>query len=233
MASLGNLIWFVFGGEILALLWLVVAGIFAITIVGLPIARACLEFAKLSAFPFGKEVIRDTELKGTDNVSGFSKVLSRVLNIIWFPIGLVLTICYLAGGIASFITIIGIPIGVVYVRMGKFLMFPIGCRVVSTKQAFASATANEMEKRMKGKTNSQQNVVVNVTAPAVEAPVKVSVEKQIITLAQSEKLLTLSQIIAKTSAEMDEAEEALKNLIAKGVAKIGTDADGKAQYDFS
>ncbi|MDR2477362.1 MAG: hypothetical protein LBD18_06225 [Treponema sp.] len=150
MAALGNVIWFVFGGEILALLWLVVAGIFAITIVGLPIARACLEFAKLSAFPFGKEIIRDTELKGRDNITGFSKTVSIILNILWFPIGLILTICYLAAGIVSFISIIGIPVGIVYVKMGQFLLFPIGCRVVSKKQAYASAAENEIEKRMKG-----------------------------------------------------------------------------------
>jgi uncharacterized membrane protein YccF (DUF307 family) len=232
MAALGNLIWFVFGGEILALLWLVAAGIFAITIVGLPIARACLEFAKLSAFPFGKEVIRDTELKGKDNVSGFSKAISIILNILWFPIGLILTICYLAAGIMSFLSIIGIPVGVVYVRMGRFLLFPIGCRVVSKKQAYASAAANEIENRMKRKGNSQ-NVVVNVTTPLVETQSKPSAEKQIITLAQSEKLLTLNQIIAKTSVEMDEAEEALRKLIEKGVAKEVTGATGRKQYDFS
>jgi uncharacterized membrane protein YccF (DUF307 family) len=232
MTALGNVIWFVFGGEILALLWLVVAGIFAITIVGLPIARACLEFAKLSAFPFGKEVIRDTELKGTDNVSDFSKVISIILNIIWFPIGLILTVGYLAAGIVSFFSIIGIPVGIVYVRMGQFLLFPIGCRVVSKKQAYASAAANEIEKRMRGKSNSQ-NVVVNVTTPVAEIQAKASAEKQIITLAQSGNLLTLNQIIAKTSVEMDEAEEALKKLIEKGVAKEVTDATGKKQYDFS
>ena len=151
MASLGNLIWFVFGGEILALIWLIFAGLFAATGVGLPLARAFLEFAKLSAFPFGKEVIRETELKGSDNVSTFRKVVSVILNILWFPIGLILTIILFFYGIISFCTIIGIPVAVVYVRMGKFLLFPIGCRVVSQKQAYASATANEIEKRMKKK----------------------------------------------------------------------------------
>lgn len=149
MAAIGNVVWFVFGGEILALFWLVAAGVFAITVVGMPIARAFLEFAKLSAFPFGKEVIRDTELKGQDNVTGASKTVSMVLNIIWFPIGLVLTVCYFVLGIISFVTVIGVPVGVVYIRMGQFVLFPIGCRVVSKKQAYASATANEIERRMR------------------------------------------------------------------------------------
>jgi uncharacterized membrane protein YccF (DUF307 family) len=151
MSTIGNVIWFLLGGEILALVWLLWAGICAITVVGLPIARACLEFAKLSAFPFGKEIIRDTELKGKDNVSIVWKIISVILNIIWFPIGLILTIAYLILGIISFITIIGIPVGVVYVRMGKFVLFPIGCRVVTKKQAYASAVANEIEKRNKDK----------------------------------------------------------------------------------
>jgi uncharacterized membrane protein YccF (DUF307 family) len=147
MAALGNVIWFVFGGAILALFWLIIAGVYAITIIGLPIARACLEFAKLSAFPFGKEIIREAELKGTHNVSGIAKALYIILNVIWLPIGLILTLAYFVYGILSCITIIGIPAGIVYVRMGRFLLFPIGARVVSKKQAYASAAANELEKR--------------------------------------------------------------------------------------
>lgn len=53
-----NLIWFIFGGEIVALLWLVLAALFSVTVVGIPIGKACLQFAKLSAFPFGNEIIR-------------------------------------------------------------------------------------------------------------------------------------------------------------------------------
>lgn len=151
MSALGNLIWFIFGGAILALIWLIFAGLFACTIVGLPLARAFFEFAKLSAFPFGKEIIRKSELKGSDNVSTLGRVISITLNIVWFPIGIMLTVIYLILGIISFCTIIGIPVGIVYVRMGKFLLFPMGCRVVSKKQAYASAAANEMEKRMKSK----------------------------------------------------------------------------------
>ena len=149
MAAIGNIIWFIFGGAIAALGWLCIALLFAITIIGLPIARACFEFAKLSAFPFGKEIIRDTELKGNDNVSSISKVISIILNIIWFPLGFIMTIVYIIAGIASFITIIGIPVGIVYVRMGKFLLFPIGARVVSKKQAYAAAAVNELERRNK------------------------------------------------------------------------------------
>jgi uncharacterized membrane protein YccF (DUF307 family) len=149
MASIGNVIWFILGGLILGLGWFLIGLFFFITIIGIPIGKACFEFGKLSMFPFGKEVIRETELKGSSNVSGIKKLFHIVVNIIWFPIGITLTIVYFVYGILSFITIIGIPVGVVYVRMGQFLLFPIGARIVNKKQALASAVVNEMERRQK------------------------------------------------------------------------------------
>jgi uncharacterized membrane protein YccF (DUF307 family) len=233
MAALGNVIWFVFGGAILALLWLIIAGIFAITIIGLPIARTCLEFAKLSAFPFGKEVIRETELKGSGNVSGITKVIFIILNVIWFPIGLILTVVYFVYGILSFVTIIGIPAGIVYVRMGRFLLFPVGARVVTKKQAYASAAANELEKRGlvgKGISASQQNVTVNVGQMPSDQE---SPEKQILKITKTNQVLSLAQIVSQTSLEIEEAEMAIKKLVDKGLVKEDVGTDGKKRYDFS
>jgi len=232
MAAIGNVIWFVFGGVFFALFWLILAVIFAITIVGLPLARACLEFAKLSAFPFGKEVIRETELKGINNVSGIKRVIQIILNVIWFPIGLILTITYFVAGIISFISIIGIPVGIVYVRMGQFLLFPIGARVVSKKQAQASATANELEKRGlvgKGISASQQNVTANIGGSQSES---ISPEKQILKISQTSAVLTLEQIVTQTNIEIEEAETTVKKLVDKGLAKEDIGPDGKTIYSF-
>jgi len=141
MAIFGNIVWFLLIGWWTPLLWLLLAGIFAITIIGLPLARACLEFAKLTALPFGKEIIRDTELLGKNNVSAVTKTINIILGIIWFPFGLILTIAYFALACAFFVTIIGIPFGIAFVRIGKFVLFPMGARVVSKEQAHAAATA--------------------------------------------------------------------------------------------
>ena len=85
--------------------------------------------------------------RGSDNVSVVRKVGGMILNIIWVPIGIVLAVIYLASGILSFISILGIPAGIVYCRSAKFVIWPIGAKVVSKKQAYASAVANELEKR--------------------------------------------------------------------------------------
>lgn len=142
-----NLIWFVFVGWWQAAIYLVLSLFFAITVVGFPIAKSLLQFAKLSAAPFGKEVIRETELKGSENVSNVRKIGGFIANIIWVPIGIFLAMVYIFSGIASCITIIGIPAGIVYCRSAKFVIWPIGAKVVSKKQAYVSAVANELEKR--------------------------------------------------------------------------------------
>jgi len=144
-----NIVWFVFFGWWQALIFLLSAGFFAITIIGIPLAKSLLQFAKLSAFPFGKEVIRETELKGTNNISSIRRIGGIIINIIWFPIGLFLSITHILTGIFAFITIIGIPVGIVLVRMGKFLIFPIGAKVVTKKEAYALAVVNEIKQRDK------------------------------------------------------------------------------------
>ena len=85
MGCLGNFLWFVFGGFFQGLGW-TLAGIFwCITIVGIPIGTQCFKFAKLSFFPFGKEVIYG---------GGAGSVL---LNILWLilsgiPLAIVATV---------------------------------------------------------------------------------------------------------------------------------------------
>ena len=81
--GLFNVIWFVFFGWTSALIIIIFSVIMAITIIGYPIAKSLFEFAKLSAFPFGKEVIRETELKGKINVSS----LVRMAGFILRPVG--------------------------------------------------------------------------------------------------------------------------------------------------
>jgi TM2 domain-containing membrane protein YozV len=84
-------------------------------------------------------------------------------------------------------------------------------------------------------TNQSQNIVVNVAAPtaAPASEQKLSAEKQVLALTSKSSTLTLKQIVSQTSLEMDEAEEAVKKLVAKGMAKEQVGPDGKLTYDFS
>ncbi len=130
MTTIINIIWLIFGGFVLGITWYIIGFFFYLTVIGIPIGRACFEFGKLSMVPFGKTIIRETQLKGPENVSAIKKLFHLVVNIIWFPIGIILTIVYFVYGALSCLTIIGIPVGIFYMKMGQFLLFPIGARVV-------------------------------------------------------------------------------------------------------
>jgi uncharacterized membrane protein YccF (DUF307 family) len=121
----------------------------AVTIIGLPIAKALFNLAKLTAFPFGKRVVRETTLKAEGEVSQARVVGGMIANLIWLPLGLMLALVYVLLGFIAAITIIGLPIGIVYIRTAKFVVWPVGAKVVTAEAAMVSAVANEMDRRAK------------------------------------------------------------------------------------
>ena len=56
LGMLANIIWIIFFGWEIALVNLISALFFAITIIGIPFAKQNLKLAKVSLMPFGKEV---------------------------------------------------------------------------------------------------------------------------------------------------------------------------------
>lgn len=64
-------------------MWLIGAVVFAITIVGLPLTRAAIEMAKLSAFPFGKEVVRERDGRGLDAGTAITGTVGFIFNVLW------------------------------------------------------------------------------------------------------------------------------------------------------
>ena len=57
MKTIGNILWVIFGGGILALLWAIV-GLWCITIVGIPFGLQFIKFAQLAIMPFGAKIVR-------------------------------------------------------------------------------------------------------------------------------------------------------------------------------
>jgi len=58
LSFVANIFWLVFGGFELAVANLVVAVVYAVTIIGLPLAKQSLKLARLSLMPFGKRIVR-------------------------------------------------------------------------------------------------------------------------------------------------------------------------------
>ena len=115
MGCLGNVIWFLCGGVILGLSWLLTGCLWCITIIGIPVGMQCFKFAALSFFPFGKEL---TYGGGAG---------SLLLNIIWLLVsGLPLAIESALLGCLLCITIIGIPFGLQHFKIAKLALMPFG-----------------------------------------------------------------------------------------------------------
>nr|WP_237151593.1 YccF family protein [Oryzibacter oryziterrae] len=140
MRTGANILWFLLGGWFLALTWLFGAVVMAISVIGLPWARACFEIAKLSLAPFGREVISHAELSGGDPLPvGIFRLLA---NLLWLPFGLVLTLSHLMHGCMMFVTIIGIPLALQDFKLAGISLFPVGKRVVLKEVAEAARAAN-------------------------------------------------------------------------------------------
>ena len=57
MSILGNILWFICGGLLSGLSWVLAGLICCITIIGIPFGKQFFKIAKLSLMPFGSDVI--------------------------------------------------------------------------------------------------------------------------------------------------------------------------------
>jgi uncharacterized membrane protein YccF (DUF307 family) len=125
-----NVLWFVTGGVIAGLAWILAGVIMAITIIGLPWARSCFMLARFSFWPFGYDIVSREQLHGTHDLG--TGALGTVGNIIWFVLaGWWLAIGHIAAAIAYAVTIIGIPFAWQHVKLAIASLFPVGKSVVS------------------------------------------------------------------------------------------------------
>ena len=129
MALILNLVWVVFGGLIMALRWCLAGVLAAITIIGLPWARACFAIAGFSLWPFGREAISRATLTGREDIG--TGPLGLIGNIVWFVVfGIWLAIGHLTAAVACAVTIIGIPFAWQHLKLAGMSLAPIGITVV-------------------------------------------------------------------------------------------------------
>ncbi|EKV31917.1 putative membrane protein [Caenispirillum salinarum AK4] len=135
MSLILNILWLVLGGGLVtALLWFLGAVIMAITIVGLPWARACVTIGVFNLWPFGREAIDRADVTGRDDIG--TSPLGTVGNIIWFVLaGVWLAIGHVVAAVGLALTIIGIPFALQHLKLAHISLFPIGKMVVDREVA--------------------------------------------------------------------------------------------------
>lgn len=122
MKLIGNIIWIVFGGLVIALEYLVASLILIVTIIGIPFGIQTLKMGMLALWPFGSEVREMPQSGGC---------LTTLMNIIWILFGGIwISLSHVILGLLFFITIIGIPFGRQHFKLAGLALTPFGKKIV-------------------------------------------------------------------------------------------------------
>jgi uncharacterized membrane protein YccF (DUF307 family) len=123
MKILGNLVWLIFGGIIIAIEYFIGSILLMITVVGIPFGLQTLKMGALALWPFG----RDTRVQ-----SRASGCLYIIMNILWLICGgLCIAITHAIFGALLCITIIGIPFGLQHFKLTGTALNPFGRDIVN------------------------------------------------------------------------------------------------------
>ncbi|MDF7676751.1 YccF domain-containing protein [Neisseriaceae bacterium ESL0693] len=127
-----NILWVIFGGFSMAVGWWFAALLMAISIVGIPWARASLVMGLFVLWPFGMKIVPRHQVTNKHDIGTGAWGVAG--NIIWFILaGWWLALGHVFTAICWFITIIGIPFGLQHLKFAMLALAPIGKTVVDKK----------------------------------------------------------------------------------------------------
>ena len=118
MRFIGNILWFILGGFLVALVYFIVGLLMCITIIGIPFGVQLFKLGAYALWPCGHELV---------NGPGEPGCLSTVMNLLWILLGWwEIAVIHLVCGLLCCITIIGIPWGLQHFKMAIGAIFPFG-----------------------------------------------------------------------------------------------------------
>ena len=142
MKTFLNIIWHVpFLGFLFALCYAITGAFWCITIIGLPLGIGLLQFSKFLLHPFGYEMVDKAELhklNKTEQDAGW-KTFSLIVRILYFPFGLIAAVGAAICTAIEFLSIIGIPCGMVWAKSFKTIFNPVN------KICVPKVVANEIQ----------------------------------------------------------------------------------------
>ncbi len=144
MRTLGNIIWHIpFLGFLFSLAYALGGLFFCITVIGIPIGLGWLQFSLFLLSPFSKAMVsrEELDLLTGKSQSGGMQTFSTIVRILYFPFGLFAAIGALCTIIGEFISIIGIPCGIVWAKSLSTIFNPVN------KVCVPRAVAMEIERR--------------------------------------------------------------------------------------
>jgi uncharacterized membrane protein YccF (DUF307 family) len=124
-----NILWILIGGAWMAFAWLVAAVIMAITIIGLPWARAAFNIAVYTLLPFGQKAVSREHVTGQPDLG--TGPFGLIGNIIWLVLaGWWLALAHLITALVWAVTIVGLPFAWAHLKLAGIALWPIGKVIV-------------------------------------------------------------------------------------------------------
>ena len=124
-----NVLWILIGGAWMAFGWLIAAIVMAITIIGIPWARAAFNIAVYTLLPFRSRAVRRDEVTGMEDIG--TGPLGVIGNLIWLLLaGWWLALGHLITAVILAVTIIGIPFAWAHLKLAGIALWPIGKVIV-------------------------------------------------------------------------------------------------------
>ena len=118
MKFLGNILWLIFGGIIIAIIYYIVGLLMCISLIGIPFGVQLFKLGTYALWPFGHELVNGPNEPGC---------LSVMMNLIWILCGWwEIAILHFAFGLLFFVTIVGIPWGLQHFKMAIATVSPFG-----------------------------------------------------------------------------------------------------------
>src|SRR5215471_6956732 len=124
-----NVLWILFGGLWMAAGWVIAAVLMAITIIGIPWARAAINIAWYTLLPFGQKAVSRAEYSGREDIG--TGPLGVLGNLVWLVLaGWWLAVGHLVTAIMLGVTIIGLPFAWAHLKLAAIALWPIGKMIV-------------------------------------------------------------------------------------------------------
>ena len=118
----------------MAIGWVIAGVIMAVTIIGLPWARAAFNIATYTLLPFGQKAVSRAAHSGQEDIG--TGPLGVLGNLIWLVLaGWWLALGHLATAIILAVTIIGSPFAWAHVKLAGLALWPIGKVIVPADDA--------------------------------------------------------------------------------------------------
>jgi uncharacterized membrane protein YccF (DUF307 family) len=122
-----NIIWLVFEGWWMAILYVLAGVLCFILIITIPFGIACFRIAAYVIWPFGRSITMHRR-------AGIGSLIGNIIWVILF--GWWLALGHLTAGITLCLTIIGIPLGLANFKLIPISLLPLGVQIVPSDELY-------------------------------------------------------------------------------------------------